>query len=327
MDGFKQMSREEFDLIIKDGKRKDFTKEKLERYIQILLKSDNKKNQEYYYIKRKYDIRKFRDQWVLINRNNKNNDDDIFPYYVHVGEIYDIIKVAHQNSFHGGRVKTMQGVRQQAINIKYSHVKAFITLCKTCQEVKRRQGAKNETKGKSIRTSEFGIRGQVDLVNVKDLRAKNSEEEDYRYILNYQDNFSKFCILRGLMNKKPLSIIEALKEIFTTFGPPQILQTDNGKEFVNKDVKHYLEMFNIKHVRGAPYHPQSQGSVERANGHVKNMLRKYILENDNATIKFVLPILQYTKNTWENRTIKMSPFKAVFGIDPPPFLHLNFLTH
>ena len=350
------MTREEFNAIInnnnnKNGKRKDFTREKLKRYIQILLLFNNNNNatvaasttitttsqlspplktqqqqqqQIYYYVKRKYAIKKFRDRWVLIDRknNNKNNDDDdttFIPHYVHKEEIYDVINIAHRDSFHGGRIKTMMAVKQQAVNIKHSHVKTFIALCKTCQEIKRRRNAKNETRGKSIKTLEFGLRGQVDLINVRNLTNKNNKEEDFRYILNYQDNFSKFCLLRGLINKKPHSIIEALKDIFTTIGAPRILQTDNGKEFVNKDVKKYLETFwpYIKHIRGAPYHPQSQGSVERANGHVKNMLKRYLIENENVTIKSILPTLQFTKNTWINRTIKMSPFKAVFGKDPP----------
>lgn len=312
------MSREEFYANInkKTENRKDFTLEKLQRYIEIFLNENiTKKSQEYYYVKRKYAIKKNRDRWVLIDRKNVN--DDTPPHYVHLGEIYDIINIAHKTAFHGGERKTLQSVRQHAINIKHYHVKSFIASCPTCQ--KNKNANKKESKGfKRIQTFEFGVRGQVDLINVKKLRAQNND--DYRYILNYQDNFSKFCMLRGLMDKKPSSIIEALKEIFTTIGAPRIIQTDNGGEFVNKDFKTYLQTHwpcIQQHIRGSPYHPQSQGSVERANGHVKSMLKKYLFDNKNCTIKYILPILQYQKNIWENRTIKMSPYKAVFGKDAP----------
>ena len=44
-------------------------------------------------------------------------------------------------------------------------------------------------------------------------------------------------------------------------GESQMLQTDNGKEFVNEYLTNLLEKRNIKHKLGWKYHPQSQGAV------------------------------------------------------------------
>ena len=38
------------------------------------------------------------------------------------------------------------------------------------------------------------------------------------------------------MNKQASSVAEALIDIFTLMGPPAILQSDNGREFKNKEV-------------------------------------------------------------------------------------------
>lgn len=53
--------------------------------------------------------------------------------------------------------------------------------------------------------------------------------------------------------------------LFRIEGAPLIMQSDNGKEFVNTVMKNVLESWGVKHVRGRPKHPQTQGQVERAN--------------------------------------------------------------
>lgn len=49
------------------------------------------------------------------------------------------------------------------------------------------------------------------------------------------------------------------------YGAPRILQSDNGKEFCNADLKEVMEEMKIREIHGRPYHPQSQGRVERFN--------------------------------------------------------------
>ena len=54
--------------------------------------------------------------------------------------------------------------------------------------------------------------------------------------------------------------------IFSLFGIPSILQSDNGKEFSNKIVTHVVSIWpGCKLIHGKARHSQSQGSVERCN--------------------------------------------------------------
>ena len=66
-------------------------------------------------------------------------------------------------------------------------------------------------------------------------------------------------------------------------------------------------------VHGKPRYPQSQGSVERANGDIKDMLVAWLADNDSqdwvAGIKFV----QFQKNSSLHSGIKRSPYSALFG--------------
>ena len=57
-------------------------------------------------------------------------------------------------------------------------------------------------------------------------------------------------------------------------GKPEILQTDNGKEFINKELKIYLENNNIIYITSAPYHPQTNGCCEA----IHKKIKKYLLD-------------------------------------------------
>jgi len=99
----------------------------------------------------------------------------------------------------------------------------------------------------------------------------------------YQDHLTKFVLLRSLHSKRADEVAYHLLDIFTNFGAPNILQSDNGGEFCIQIIKRLCEMWNdIKIVHGKPRHSDSKGSVERANKDVEKMLAKW-KESNNTT--------------------------------------------
>jgi len=56
----------------------------------------------------------------------------------------------------------------------------------------------------------------------------------YRFIFNYQDHLTKYTILRPLKTKTAEEVAYNLVDVFTTFGAPTLLHSDNGREFCNK---------------------------------------------------------------------------------------------
>lgn len=59
----------------------------------------------------------------------------------------------------------------------------------------------------------------------------------YKFVLNYQDHLTKFVILKPLKIKTAEEVAQNLLDIFTFFGAPAIVQSDNGREFANKILK------------------------------------------------------------------------------------------
>ena len=56
---------------------------------------------------------------------------------------------------------------------------------------------------------------------------------------------------------------------------PRLL-SDNGASYISMDLKEWLKGKAMSHVRGAPYHPQTQGKIERWHQTLKN---RVLLEN------------------------------------------------
>jgi hypothetical protein len=66
----------------------------------------------------------------------------------------------------------------------------------------------------------------MDLIDMQSLSYN-----DYRYIVVYQDQMTKFVVLRPLKSKGETDVAMQILDIFLLFGAPNILQSDNGAEF------------------------------------------------------------------------------------------------
>jgi putative transposase len=60
------------------------------------------------------------------------------------------------------------------------------------------------------------------------------------------------------------------------------LLSDNGSSYISADLAEWLDDQNMKHVRGAPYHPQTRGKIERWHQTLKNriLFENYFLPGD-----------------------------------------------
>ena len=53
---------------------------------------------------------------------------------------------------------------------------------------------------------------------------------------------------------------------------PRLL-SDNGPAYLSNDLKKFLKTKNMQHIRGAPYHPMTQGKIERFHRSMKNIVK------------------------------------------------------
>jgi hypothetical protein len=126
------------------------------------------------------------------------------------------------------------------------------------------------------------------------------------------DVFTRFVFLRSLKTKAQDEVAKALWEICCTVGFPRLLQTDNGKEFLNGAVKSVTELGDICHRLLTPYHPRANGVVERPNGTVTNSLKKMLMGALHRWPRFVA-YTQYCYNLKIHSVTEMSPFSLMFA--------------
>ncbi len=87
----------------------------------------------------------------------------------------------------------------------------------------------------------------------------------FYYLCSVLDGYSRFLVhwdLRESMREADIEIIlERAKERYPE-AKPRII-SDNGPQFIAKDFKEFVRISGMTHVRTSPFHPQSNGKIER----------------------------------------------------------------
>ncbi|MCB6180244.1 IS3 family transposase, partial [Rhodobacter sp. Har01] len=92
------------------------------------------------------------------------------------------------------------------------------------------------------------------------------------------------------------------------------LLSDNGSSYIAEDLARYLEDKGIKHVRGAPMHPQTQGKIERWHQTLKNriLLENYFLKGELETAIAAF-IDHYNNHRCHESIGNLTPADVYFG--------------
>jgi hypothetical protein len=248
-----------------------FTLERYQETIDVIigakLKRFSERSEQEVSLLKTYDVVNFGSQMKLVKKSN-SSENCLNKYYVPVDEIFEVILDNHLSIGHRGIRNTVNEIKKKFANITEKQVKLFIDGCDECK--RKRTKPKNSTKLviQPVISNDFNARGQVDLIDMQ-----SCPDGPHRFVLNYQDHFTKFCFLRPLKTKTAAEVAYQLLDIFTIVGAPVILQSDNGREFVAKVIQELGEMWKgLKIVHGRARHPQSQGSVERCNQDVKQLI-------------------------------------------------------
>ncbi|XP_039396848.1 uncharacterized protein K02A2.6-like, partial [Mauremys reevesii] len=69
------------------------------------------------------------------------------------------------------------------------------------------------------------------------------------------------------------STIQKLRGLFSRFGLPEQLVSDNGPQFVSQEFQNFMKANGIHHITSAPYHPSTNGLAERFVQTMKNALK------------------------------------------------------
>ena len=94
-----------------------------------------------------------------------------------------------------------------------------------------------------------------------------------RYILVLGDYFTRWMEAYAIPNQEASTVAQKLvDEYFCRFSVPEQLHSDQGRQFESSLIAEICRILQIQKTRTTPYHPQSDGMVERFNRTLLNML-------------------------------------------------------
>lgn len=226
----------------------------------------------------------------------------------------EIMREMHDNvstAGHRGIATTTRLIREIFFWPKLAEdVKEFVINCVACQ---RRKSPKIGKQGFMIPSSTTNVWERIacDLVGPM-TESKNGN----KYILVVTDIFSKFSLAFPLKETSAETIAEILIDrIFSPFGIPKELLTDNGTNFKGKVMKKLCETYGISKLFTAPYRPQTDGQCERTNQVFVNTLAMTVDDNCDNWDE-LLPRVSQSYNAIVHSSTGFSPYEMIFGRKP-----------
>jgi transposase InsO family protein len=125
------------------------------------------------------------------------------------------------------------------------------------------------------------------------------------------DAYSRWLDIIPVRHANSVSVIEALRSLFSTYGLCQRIVTDNGTPFVSAVFQQFLDENGIHHIRSTPYHSRTNGMAERPiQTFKKHYLRSVVsIPDENHCLAAFLFAYRRRIHVSTGR----SPFELMFG--------------
>ena len=248
----------------------------------------------------KYEVK---DQWLYRRKKRKS---------LKVPHRYELEDIFYQNHDHplsahfGAKVTYEKVVKQYWWPNMRKDVEEYVRSCDKCQ---RRGKSKNKHELHPISVEEPFERIGIDLVG-----PLPRTKEGKRYIAVAVDYLTKWPEARALGEATANEVSKFIyEEIICRHGSPKKILTDRGSHFNNQIVRELMDKYLIKHNLSTPYHPKTNGLVERFNRTLCEALAK--LTEDEEWDEKISSVL-YAYRTKRQESTKIEPFRIVYGRRP-----------
>jgi len=225
----------------------------------------------------------------------------------------EVLEEAHAGtmSCHLGEDKTIARVRERFFWPGYSS--AVKEWCKTCVNCAARKvpSRKRRSPLQNIQTGYPMQMVATDIMGPFPATASGN-----KYILVASDYFTRWVEAYAIPNQEATTVAGKLVDnMFCHFGLPEQLHSDMGAQFESRIIKEMCKMLHINKTHTTPYHPQSDGLVERANRTIQNMLTT-TTNSKTGDWENCLPKVCLAYNTSKHASTGYTPFYLMFGRQP-----------
>ena len=186
---------------------------------------------------------------------------------------------------------------------------AFCKACETCQRVNSKF-QKHQLELHPIPVSDVWKRVGIDLIGPLPQTPRGN-----KYIITATDYFSKWPEEAALPDKSVVGVADFLICLFCRLGWPEIIQSDQGREFVNEVLAILFELTGIEHRISSAYHPQTNGLDERMNQTLVRSLIKLTSTRQEQWDIYIDSVL-YSYRISRQDSSKYSPYFLLYNRHP-----------
>lgn len=226
------------------------------------------------------------------------------------GERKKVIEQAHNDVGHMGMSKTLNRVHE---HFRWPGMAAdvyeFVNRCAPCMTNRTRRERPSPTKMPLPVAP--GMFVAADLTGPFPVSSEGN-----RYLLSIMDHCTGWVEAKALPNKAAEGIFQFIfREYIPRFSAPEVFLTDNGLEFKNKLLMGHLKALGVDVRHTTPYHPQSNGMIERYHRTIKNMFRRLVNSRANNWETYLGDVLLVMRTVVSDVT-GFSPFYLTYGRHP-----------
>jgi hypothetical protein len=222
-------------------------------------------------------------------------------------------------SGHMGQTKTLLKLTQHVIWYKISvDCKLYVKSCSICNKNKRLKECPRE------KLKQFHSGVPLERVHMDILGPLPITKNRNKYILMVIDQFTKWLECYPLPNQGA----EAIAKVFVDnciarFGCPLEIHTDQGKNMDGNVIRQICKLLDIDKTRTTPYHPSSNGQVERFNSLILQTVRCFNKKQQNKWDEY-LQLLAGAIRATPSRQTGFSPNFLMFGREVTQPIDLTF---
>jgi hypothetical protein len=233
-----------------------------------------------------------------------------------------ILKVCHDSptTGHQGYFKTYRQIRERFSwkGLKDDVLK-HIRECTTCQQ------------NKSEQTHPAGLLQPLPIPEQKwesismDFITGLPRVQGKDCIFVVVDRLTKFAHFFAIpTDYKAIQVAELFfREVFRLHGLPRQIVSDRDGRFISAFWQELFRLTGTELATSTSYHPQTDGQTEIVNKWVEGYLRNYVGGQQRTWVRW-LHMGEYCYNTTYHMSIRMSPFRALYGYDAPSFIETVF---
>ena len=136
-------------------------------------------------------------------------------------------------------------------------------------------------------------------------------------ILAMVNQLTGWPITRAIPNKEATTVANAIfQKLILEHGAPEVLLSNNGKEFTNDTLAYVCQEFNTEQYFTSPYIPQSNRKTENFNKFLKASIRK-LCQEDTTAWDQVLDHILFAYRCCPHTSIGEVPYTHLYNRDPP----------